>query len=99
MCWTPLRNTLTRPTRKSWSSATARRSNRRPRSLASQRFTTRKGKEFNPPSVGKGRPAAGVILIFAGMISLGSSRVFIVLHLGQGITIFSFLGGALLLGL
>jgi hypothetical protein len=42
---------------------------------------------------------AGILLIFVGMISMGVARVLIGLHLGEGIKILTFFGGALLLGL
>jgi LPXTG-motif cell wall-anchored protein len=47
----------------------------------------------------KVRQGAGIVLVFLGMISLGTARVLIGLHLGEGIKIFTFFGGALLLGL
>jgi LPXTG-motif cell wall-anchored protein len=60
---------------------------------------TRKGIESDSSLKAKVRQGAGIVLIFLGMISLGTARVLIGLHLGEGIKIFTFFGGALLLGL
>ena len=45
------------------------------------------------------RQPVGIILVFPGMISLGVVRGLIGLHMGEGIKIFAFFGGAMLLGL
>jgi LPXTG-motif cell wall-anchored protein len=60
---------------------------------------TRKGIESDSSRKAKVRQGAGIALVFLGMISLGTARVLIGLHLGDGIKIFTFFGGALLLGL
>jgi hypothetical protein len=60
---------------------------------------TRKGIESDSSLKLKVRQGAGIILIFAGMILLGAARALISVHLGEGIRIFTFFGGALLLGL
>jgi hypothetical protein len=60
---------------------------------------TRKAIASDSPLKAKVRQGAGIILIFAGMISLGTARVLIGVHLGEGIKIFTFFGGVLLLGL
>ena len=60
---------------------------------------TRKGIESDSSLKAKVRQGAGIVLIFLGMISLGVARVLIGLHLGEGIKILTFFGGALLLGL
>ena len=60
---------------------------------------TRKGIESDSSLKAKVRQGAGIVLVFFGMISLGTARVLIGLHLGEGIKIFTFFGGALLLGL
>jgi hypothetical protein len=60
---------------------------------------TRKGTASDSSLKAKVWQGAGIPLIFVGMISLGVARVLIGLHLGEGIKIFTFFGGALLLGL
>ena len=60
---------------------------------------TRKAIASDSPLKAKVRQGAGIILIFAGMISLGTARVLIGVHLGEGIKIFTFFGGVLLWGL
>jgi hypothetical protein len=59
----------------------------------------RKGIGFNTSRKPNFQISAGVVLIFAGMFSMGVSRAFIGLHFGEAIKIFSFFGGIVLLGL
>jgi LPXTG-motif cell wall-anchored protein len=60
---------------------------------------TRKGIASDWSLKAKVWQGAGILLIFVGMISLGVARMSIGLHLREGIKIFTFFGGALLLGL
>ena len=60
---------------------------------------TRKGIASDSSLIVKVRQGAGIVLVFLGMISLGVARALIGLHLGEGVKIFTFFGGALLLGL
>jgi hypothetical protein len=60
---------------------------------------TRKGIESDSSPKVDVRNGAGIVLIFAGMISLGVARVFTGTHWGQGIKIGTFFGGIGMLGL
>jgi high-affinity Fe2+/Pb2+ permease len=60
---------------------------------------TRKGIASDPSRRARILSGVGVALFFAGLISFGVARVFMVLHFGAGIAVVSFSAGVLLCGL